>query len=103
MNLLTMLTNITEQLRISPISTSANIVQWLTQSIKSVCIKSRWLEKFTIVPAKNGVSKYLLPGDHIATTGALFNNIGISKINASDIEFVAPQTPTYYHEDEWED
>jgi len=101
MNFFDILSNISEQLRLSPISTSDNIVQWFTQSIKDVCIKSRFLEKFTIIPAKAGVAKYLLPGDHIATTGALFDGAHISKINASDVEFVTPTTPTYYYEDEW--
>lgn len=103
MNFLAILDNISTQLRLSPISTSDNIVQWFTQSIKSACIKSRFLEKFTIIPAKSGVSKYLLPGDHVATTGALFDGAHISRINSNDIEFVAPTTPTYYYEDEWED
>lgn len=103
MMLLDMLNNISEQLRLSPISTSANIVQWMTQSVKSACIKSRFLEKFTIIPAKANVARYMLPADHIATTGAIFDGTSISRTNAYDIEFVTPTTPTYYYEDEWED
>ena len=103
MMLLEMLTSISTQLRLSPISTSANIVQWLTQAIKSTCIKGHFLEKFSIVPAKANVQRYLLPGDHIATTGALFDGASIGRINAADIEFVSPTVPTYYYEDEWED
>lgn len=103
MNFLTILANISEQLRLSPISTSDNIVQWFTQAVKSGCIKSKFLEKFTIIPAKANVAKYLLPADHIATIGAMFDGSHISKINASEVEFVAPTTPLYYYEDEWED
>lgn len=103
MNFLTILANISEQLRLSPISTSDNIVQWFTQAVKTTCIKSKFLEKFVIIPAKANVAKYFLPGDHIATTGALFDGSHISKMNASDIEFVSPTTPIYYYEDEWED
>ena len=103
MMLLDMLSNISEQLRISPISTSANIVQWLTQAIKSTCIRSRFLEKFSIVPAKANIARYLLPGDHIFTTGALFDGVSIGRINANDVDFVSPTVPTYYYEDEWED
>jgi hypothetical protein len=103
MMLLDMLDNISEQLRLSPISTSANIVQWMTQAIKSICIKSRFLEKFAIIPAKKDVARYLLPGDHIATTGALFDGATIGRINVKEAEFVSPTLPTYYYEDEWED
>jgi hypothetical protein len=103
MMLLDMLSNISEQLRLSPISTSANIVQWLTQAIKSTCIKSRFLEKFCIVPAKANVQRYLLPGDHIATTGMLFDGSSLGRINVVDADFVSPTTPTYYYEDEWND
>lgn len=103
MMLLDMLDSVSEQLRISPISTSANVVQWMTQAIKSVCVKSKFLEKFAIIPAKAGIEKYLLPADHIATTGALFDGTSIYRINASDLEFITPTTPTFYYEDEWED
>lgn len=103
MNFLTILDNISEQLRLSPISTSDNIVQWFVQAIKNACIKSRFLEKFTIIPCKANVPRYFLPGDHIATIGALFDGAHISKTNAADIEFVSPTVPTYYYEDEWED
>ena len=103
MMFLDMLANIQEQLRISPISTSDNIVQWMTQAIKNTCIKSRFLEKFAIIPCKANVARYLLPGDHIATTGAMFDGANLNRINASEVEFVSPTIPTYYYEDEWED
>lgn len=103
MQLLTMLANISEQLRLSPISTSTNVVQWLTQAIKNVAIKSRFLEKFTIIPAKSGVARYFLPADHLFTLGAMFDGNAIAKCNASDVEFVSPATPKFYYEDEWED
>ena len=103
MMLLDMLANISEQLRLSPISTSANIIQWMTQAIKSTCIKSRFLEKFAIIPGKKDVARYLLPADHIATTGASFDGATIGRINVKDAEFVNPTVPTFYYEDEWED
>lgn len=103
MMLTTMLTNISSQLRISPISTSANIVQWLTQSIKDVCTRAKFLETFTIIPAKASVSRYFLPGDHLATTGVMFDGANVSRINVFDVEFVSPTVPTFYYEDEWED
>lgn len=91
------------QLRLSPLITSANLVIWLGQSIRSFAIRSGWLDAWTIIPAKKDTSKYLLPSNHVATTAAYYDGQALGKCLPQDTELVSPTVPTFYTEEEWED
>ena len=92
-----------QQVRLSPVITDDALVSWLQQSIRKFAIKSRWLDKWTVIPVKAGSAKYLLPGDHTTTVAAFYDETRLQQCTAFDTQFVSPTTPLYYYEDEWED
>lgn len=92
-----------QQTRLSPLITDENLVSWLQQAIKKFGVKSKFLDKWMIIPCKAGVDKYLLPGDHVVTTGVFYDEIRLQQCTAFDSQLVNPTTPLYYYEDEWED
>lgn len=92
-----------QQVRLSPIITDAEMTNWLQQSVRKFGIRSKWLDKWLIIPIKANAAKYLLPGDHITTVAAFYDEVRLEQCTVFDTQFVAPLTPLYYHEDEWED
>ena len=92
-----------QQTRLTPLITDANIVSWLRQAIKKFGVKSKFLDKWMIIPCKAGTAKYLLPGDHAITTGVFYDEVRLQQCTAFDVQLVNPDTPLYYYEDEWED
>ena len=103
MTLLEVLDKCKQQTRLSPIITDDDLVSWLQQSIRKFAIKSKWLDKWTIVPVKANSAKYLLPGDHVTTVAAFYDETRLEQCTVFDTQFVSPLTPLYYYEDEWED
>lgn len=91
------------QLRLSPLITTGNLINWLGQGIRSFAIKSGWLDAWTIIPAKADTAKYLLPADHVATTAVYYDGQALGKCLPQETELVSPTMPTYYTEEEWED
>jgi hypothetical protein len=92
-----------QQTRLTPLITDANLVSWLRQAIKKFGVKSKFLDKWMIIPCKADTAKYLLPGDHVITTAAFYDEVRLQQCTAFDAQLVNPTTPLYYYEDEWED
>ena len=103
MTLLEVLAKCKQQTRLSPIITDDDLVSWLQQSIRKFAIKSKWLDKWSVIPIKANTAKYLLPGDHVTTVAAFYDETRLEQCTTFDTQFVDPLTPIYYHEDEWED
>lgn len=92
-----------QQVRLSPIISDANLVMWLQQSVRRFAVRSKWLDKWTVIPIKAESAKYLLPGDHVTTVAAFYDETRLQQCTAFDVQFVSPTVPTYYYEDEWSD
>lgn len=102
-NLSTVIGMCRQQLRYSPTISDADVVRWLETGIRRFCLRARWLDGIIIIPMKANVATYLLPGDHIATTSAYYDEVRLQRCTAFDSQLVNPDFPIYYHEDDWQD
>ena len=103
MTLAEVLDRCNQQTRLTPLITDANLVSWLRQAIKRFGVKSKFLDKWLVIPCKADTAKYLLPGDHVVTTAAFYDEVRLQQCTAFDVQSVNPTTPLYYYEDEWQD
>lgn len=103
MTLADVLTKCQQQMRLSPLSDDQSLVNWLNQAIRRFGIRSKFLDKWMIIPCKANVARYLLPGDHITTVAAFYDEVRLQDCTAFDAQQVSPDSPVYYYEDEWSD
>lgn len=103
MTLADVLAKCQQQMRLSPLVDDASLVNWLNQAIRRFGVRSKWLDKWLIIPCKADVSRYLLPGDHVTTVAAFYDEVRLQDCTAFDAQLVAPLTPVYYYEDNWSD
>lgn len=103
MTLAEVLAKCQQQMRLSPLIDNTSLVHWLDQAIRRFGIRSKFLDKWMIIPCKANVSRYLLPGDHVTTVAAFYDETRLQDCTSFDAQLVSPTTPVYYHEDEWND
>ena len=103
MTLAEVLAKCQQQMRFSPLTDNADLVNWLNQAIRRFGVRSKFLDKWMIIPCKANVSRYLLPGDHVVTVGAFYDETRLQNCTSFDAQQVSPKSPVYYYEDEWSD
>jgi hypothetical protein len=103
MTLAEVLNRIQTQLRLTPIISEDQVIDMLQQSVQRFCLGAQVLERWTIIPIKEGAAQYWLPANHQSTISVYYDGDQLQRCNQYDAQLVSPTEPVYYYEDEWSD